>query len=361
MTPNKKRLIFELSGEHPRLPIIELSSVLNTVQNSIYDIQPIEHTHLVKVEFDDFNDFYDLNDLSFNLFDKLNKRLAMCKSIHSLISRNEIDNYRFSLETFKIIDPPRDLTFKLQTKRTGSKATVTKEMLNEIKREIIENISKEFRVNLTHPDIEFFLFYGKEIIVTKKELDIDRSSFENRKPQFRPFFAPISLHPRLARCLVNLGVTKEHGLILDPFCGTGGILVEAGLMGYSVVGADIEEAMVKGVKTNLRHFNINDFTIIHADIDELPSKLSSIFKIDTIVTEPPYGRATTTSGVTLERLMKRSFEVFWEILPKKGRLVISLPDVKFISYAKNYFIKLEEFRIRIHKSLTKYIFVLERK
>jgi SAM-dependent methyltransferase len=74
------------------------------------------------------------------------------------------------------------------------------------------------------------------------------------------------LPPKLAQILINLAVgdlesklpesdNKAFGLtrltVLDPFCGTGVVLQEALLMGYSVVGADLEPRMVEYAKTNL--------------------------------------------------------------------------------------------------------------
>ncbi len=44
------------------------------------------------------------------------------------------------------------------------------------------------------------------------------------------------MSPKLARCMVNLTGVKENDLVLDPFCGTGGILIEAGIMGARVIG-----------------------------------------------------------------------------------------------------------------------------
>jgi len=56
-----------------------------------------------------------------------------------------------------------------------------------------------------------------------------KSGFGKRKPHMRPGFHPSSLNPKLARAFVNLtGIRK--GTIVDMFCGTGGILIEAGLI-----------------------------------------------------------------------------------------------------------------------------------
>lgn len=72
------------------------------------------------------------------------------------------------------------------------------------------------------------------------------------------------LPPKLAQILINLAVGHVEQKIrkekqkparplrlLDPFCGTGVILQEALLMGYSVFGTDIEPRMVEYSSTNI--------------------------------------------------------------------------------------------------------------
>jgi tRNA G10 N-methylase Trm11 len=75
------------------------------------------------------------------------------------------------------------------------------------------------------------------------------------------------LPPKLAQTIINLaagrpetrmpkGWDKADGLgkymVLDPFCGTGVILQEALLMGYSAYGTDIDPRMVEYAKRNLQ-------------------------------------------------------------------------------------------------------------
>ena len=47
----------------------------------------------------------------------------------------------------------------------------------------------------------------------------------------RPFFRPVSLEPRLARAAVNIAAGVNEGYVVDPMCGTGGILIESALSG----------------------------------------------------------------------------------------------------------------------------------
>jgi tRNA G10 N-methylase Trm11 len=75
------------------------------------------------------------------------------------------------------------------------------------------------------------------------------------------------LPPKLAQIIINLaaglpearvdkhwdsGDGLHRFLVLDPFCGTGVILQEALLMGYSVYGTDIEPKMVQASQTNIK-------------------------------------------------------------------------------------------------------------
>lgn len=61
------------------------------------------------------------------------------------------------------------------------------------------------------------------------------------------------LPPKLAQIMLNLAVggTIEHLRILDPFCGTGVILQEAVLRGFSVYGTDLSEKMISYSHDNL--------------------------------------------------------------------------------------------------------------
>jgi tRNA G10 N-methylase Trm11 len=67
------------------------------------------------------------------------------------------------------------------------------------------------------------------------------------------------LPPKLAQIMINLATptaVQKNGTspmrILDPFCGTGVILQEAALMGYSVYGTDLADKMIEFSATNLK-------------------------------------------------------------------------------------------------------------
>ncbi len=60
------------------------------------------------------------------------------------------------------------------------------------------------------------------------------------------------LPPKLAQILINLATAgAKSGTVLDPFCGTGVILQESVLMGYSAYGTDLSEKMIDYSQKNL--------------------------------------------------------------------------------------------------------------
>ena len=77
------------------------------------------------------------------------------------------------------------------------------------------------------------------------------------------------LPPKLAQILINLcGPLKSGACVLDPFCGTGVVLQEALLMGYSAYGTDISERMIEYSKKNLEHFGFKDYKLEIGDAKE---------------------------------------------------------------------------------------------
>ena len=65
------------------------------------------------------------------------------------------------------------------------------------------------------------------------------------------------LPPKLAQIILNLGVGQAVPpfTVLDPFCGTGVVLQEAALLGYTLYGSDLEQRMVEYTAENLTWLN----------------------------------------------------------------------------------------------------------
>lgn len=90
---------------------------------------------------------------------------------------------------------------------------------------------------------EYFLSLGSQNIVAYAQRDQSRPARDAKVGM---------LPPKLAQILLNLNGTLAAGSrVLDPFCGTGVVLQEAAMMGYSPMGSDLNPRMVAYTKKNL--------------------------------------------------------------------------------------------------------------
>lgn len=104
----------------------------------------------------------------------------------------------------------------------------------------------------------FEIIFAKvnESIYIAKTVNIQNIEAYAKRDQNRPFRDTKvgMLPPKLAQIIINLasGNYKIEGqLLLDPFCGTGVVLQEASLMGYQVMGSDVDDRMVEYTNKNL--------------------------------------------------------------------------------------------------------------
>jgi len=218
--------------------------------------------------------------------------------------------------------------------------------------------TKNRKVDLTHPEIELrAVVTEKTAYVGIKKAEINTSHFQQRRGHLRPFLSPITLHPKIARALVNLSSIKKNEMLLDPFCGTGGILIEAGLLGVHVIGSDIEKKMIEGCRKNLEFYHLKNYELYCVDIGDIRNHVRSV---DAVVTDFPYAKATTTKGEQLHQLYSRGFEQISHVLKKNGHAVIGLSSEEMIAVGKNYLSLVDVFPIRAHRSLTRYFVVYQR-
>ena len=152
--------------------------------------------------------------------------------------------------------------------------------------------------------------------------------------------------------MINLANCSDGDSIIDPFCGTGGMLIEASDMGINSFGIDIMKKMVDYSIGNLEHFGLQS-KVIEGDIVDINN-----YKFNAIVTDPPYGISTTTLGEGIEKLMTRCLELFAKKLESKQRLVMAVSNPKLIQ--NNNYTIIHQFEWYIHKSLTRHILVMEK-
>jgi len=327
------RYFFELSKEHITLPKAEVIACLHTEKINFNIVKTNEDVLIVETDVKEEIIKKIADRLSFTFF--VDEFLFECSHDEFEIKKNAIQNQIKQLGSVAI-------KYKNRTTKADSQKIV---------KTLADVYTKNRDVTLNNPDIEIrALITRSTVYVGRKIFEIDRSIFEKRKVQHRPFFSPISLHPKLARALVNLSEINKDETMLDPFCGTGGILLEAGLIGVNVIGSDIEKKMIEGSKETLDFYKIKKFEIFLSDIGKIGKYIK---KVDSVVTDLPYGKSTTTKGEEIKKLYTRAFKQISKVLKKDGIAVIGISKKDLISIGKKFFELKEIHELKVHRSLTR--------
>lgn len=206
------------------------------------------------------------------------------------------------------------------------------------------------RILFKDPDFKIRVIHHGKWYLTRVIFERDKKTLEMRRAPLRPFFSPVSLHPKYAKFLVNVSRTREGETILDPFCGTGGILIEAGLLGRKTIGIDLSLNMVVGARLNLKYFGIRNCTIHNADF----LKMDFEERVDAIVTDMPYGKNTSIRDYKLEQLYEDSFKKFHQVLKDDGVCVVVLSSRDHLKFADGLFEIISFLEVPQHRSLTRY-------
>ncbi len=185
-------------------------------------------------------------------------------------------------------------------------------------------------------------------------LDCETDGFEGRAPTEKPFFKPGSMSPVLARTLSNVAGGYHGASLLDPTCGTGGVLVEAVLTGGEPVGGDVDREMVEGARRNLEEYTDVDSMLYVGDAADLPLEDGCV---DCAVTDLPYGRASKVGSTSLDRLRSDTLAELHRVV--RGRVVaVSDEDITAVCEDAGYTVD-SHHRLRVHRSLSRHVHVLE--
>jgi tRNA (guanine10-N2)-dimethyltransferase len=315
------KCLFELSGEHPTIPISELSCV-----GTVEEVQP----QLAIAECPDPGKV---------------QRLALSHCAMEYLGSCPADQT-------SLVSLVRDLglsscgSFSVRVRRfTG---TAMRDRGPELEREIGRLI--DGRVDLATPATQYrILCSGNRCYIGRVFARIDRSSFDERRPGARPFFHPGVMMPRIARALVNITGIMAGECLIDPFCGTGGLLIEGILVGAEAVGCDMDPLMVRGALRNCQSLRI-----IRADAQSLPFRDSSA---RALICDLPYGQSVMIRGNSLEELYDGALsEVRRVLVSGRKAVIVTHRDVRPI--AETYLSLYEYHEQRVHRSLTRRIMVL---
>jgi len=208
------------------------------------------------------------------------------------------------------------------------------------------------KVSFKNPDTIYRAVFSEGHCWFGKVLhSIDRGGYSSRNPGQRAYFHPGVMMPLMARALVNLTCVRRGELLLDPFCGTGGMLLECQILGIHAIGSDYDQEMLNGCR-----LNIPDGSIIRADATQTPYSDESF---DAVATDLPYGQSTRIGADTLDTLYRCSLAEIRRVL-KKGRKAVVVTHKDIRPFAKQAGFEVAGFYEQyVHKSLTRRIVVLQ--
>ncbi|XRO76484.1 TIGR01177 family methyltransferase [Methanocaldococcus sp. 10A] len=327
--------IFDYNGNIERLKryvITEDSPAKDVVRRSGY----IDEGHRIVFK-------YNLEEKSINLADK--------------IVNDFINSFKDFVANIDYPDIGKSKSFAVRVLKLH-KDVFTKSINSlKIEREIggIIKLKTDAKVNLTKPDVLVRVVILENTFFVSNVLEMrDREYFQKNRPHLRKYFHPGCMLPKLARAMVNLARIKEEDVVLDPFCGTGGFLIEAGLIGAKLIGCDIDWRMASGTLINLEEYNLLDKVIKVKKLDakyvkEFLNELN-IEKVDAIVTDPPYGISTAKKG-EIEKIL----ETLPEVIKENGYFVFAYPKKIDLD------MELEGlYKVYIHKGLIRHIHVYKK-
>ncbi|WP_292485937.1 TRM11 family methyltransferase [Methanohalobium sp.] len=345
---------FDLSGEHESLPVFEIFACL--------DVEELEYSEYAHFDQCLVVDISENNKEVVNKLNSVSNRLAMSHSILKVagICDTDFDDILKTAENLNInkhITPGQ--TYAVRVNKVKHYTSINGEQLEKKVGGCIyrKGNEKSYRVNLNNPDIEFRLILTDKCIMGSVVAKVDRSCFEYRVPHKRPFFYPGVLMPRMARTVVNLSKVKSGETLFDPFCGTAGILMEAGLVDVNCIGLEVQYKIMSGARMNLDDLNL-DYSLLMGDACRLPFVDESM---DAIVTDPPYGKSALIKAESMNYLYAMSFIEMYRVL-KKGKYAVIVTGNPVKELVKDAgFVLHKEHHQRVHRSLTRIVSVLYKK
>ena len=321
------RLLVELSGENPTLPFAELDCIGKVIDHRL---------QVAVVEAPDPEEAH---------------RLAMTQVVLEYLGECEPNLTAFQ----KLL---KDLAIETSKSFAGRAKKVHGGCLErnpcsqrEFERLIGSMIAGP--VSLDKPDREYRAILSEDRCYFGKVLfSINRGAYNVRNPGKRDFFHPGVMMPRMARTLINLTCSQAGDIVLDPFCGTGGILIEAEMLGMQTVGSDFDPMMINGCRQN-----VTQADLMLADATHLPFDNHTL---DAVVTDFPYGQSVCIKKTdTMANLYTDALNEIYRVLKVGHRaVVVTHKDISDIVASPMKILQRHE--QRVHKSLTRRVLVLTR-
>ena len=346
---------FCILGSNPKLSLLELQKVLPNTDFTVCG------THLVLFDNDTISDQILMNLLGGTVklgqillktdADKLNPELIA----QTLAKAKSDDSTKISLDFgWTIYHAPKSLQKKLEKYPIRIKKEL-KQLGFSCRWVTSKNhtpltpaaVAKCKLTNKPNADL-CVCAVGKQIIIGRTT-QVQNADAWSLRDFGRPIRDSLNgmLPPKLARILLNLANINKNQILLDPFCGSGTILMEAALAtpAKQIIGSDIEDKQVASSQTNidwlikeriLRPDDLNRFHLFVSDVKQITDHLKPK-SIDAVVTEgwlgPPLKgnesqNTLNKNAEAVTSLWLESLSALKPLLKRTSVLIITIPQFR---------------------------------
>ena len=199
------KYILLLSGDYIDLAKEEIISLFDSI-----DYKLVNNLSIIDLK----NDTKSIN--------KLSQRLALTKSIYKLLFECKVNELIKIMQNYEWNSIYKDnfclrIHYLNKNKKNPTKnKNIKKYQEKDLAKYIWHSVANP-KVNLSNPKTKIELFFIGNSAYCGLLVKEIHENFEARKSHKRPFPSASSLHPKLARALVNITGVKENEILLDPF------------------------------------------------------------------------------------------------------------------------------------------------
>ncbi len=219
---------------------------------------------------------------------------------------------------------PRDAKIVVDAKSVKSNLFALSSIQSIVKRAIISRLSAFYGIN-RFPESGAAYSFEASVRDNKVTITLDTSGDGLHKRGYRTYLGDAPIRETLAAAIIKLSVWNPERALIDPFCGSGTIPVEAALIAqnaapgmrrsfcaeYFTNAPDVrtrcqeeaEQLLIRDVKTKIQGYDLNPdavkLALLHAkraDVSDCihiqtrdVKDLSSRFSCGVIIANPPYG------------------------------------------------------------------------
>eukprot|EP00092_Neocalanus_flemingeri_P091898 GFUD01116592.1.p1 GENE.GFUD01116592.1~~GFUD01116592.1.p1 ORF type:complete len:464 (-),score=155.06 GFUD01116592.1:133-1524(-) len=261
----------------------------------------------------------------------ISRSISVKYCLHLWADGNSYQEFHSNLKKFPFQEQAKwlaeDISFKVHVESFNKKVSGA-ERLEKI--ESLSYIPLQGPVSLSSPQVTFsyFEFHGFDhnnppeeplkIMFGRLVGEGQREKITKLSIKKRKFIGNTTMDPQLSLLMANLGAVAAGRVVLDPFVGTGSLLVAAAEFGGLVLGGDIDyltlhartrpsrvgqkvRAEDESMVANFEQYGLTSqyLGVIAGDFSQSPWRDQPW--LDCVVTDPPYGIREGTTRVGTEK------------------------------------------------------------